>query len=335
MVTHSHAHSGHDAQHHGAGHGPEHGHSHGHGHSHSHAQDGGSRRRLWWAFGLLSTFTLVEAAGGWWSNSIALYAEAAHMLADCASLALAILAIHLARRPANANHTYGHRRYQTLAAYSNGLALIALTVGVVIAAAQRLLHPPQVAGSIMLITAVIGAIANFCAFLALDGAASLNERGARLHVLSDLAGSGAAVAASSLIMLFGWTLADPLLSLAVSVLILRSGWRITRESAHVLLEGAPAGFDPQAVEHSLQALPGIRGIHHLHAWSLTGESPIVTLHAQIDTGADRRVALTMLVEHLRHRFGVEHATVQIEDDICAAPADNEDCHAGRRALKAG
>jgi len=301
-----------------------------------HGHDAASAQRLWWAFGLLLAFALVEAAGGWWSNSIALYAEAAHMLADCASLALAILAIRMARRPANANHTYGHRRYQTLAAYTNGLALLVLTIGVVIAAVQRLLSPPQVEGSIMLVTAVIGAIANFCAFLALDGAASLNERGARLHVLSDLAGSGAAVAASCLILFFGWTLADPLLSLAVSALILRSGWRITRESAHVLLEGAPPGFDPHAVEHELAALPGIRGIHHLHAWSLTGESPIVTLHAEIAAGADRHTTLTLLVEHLRSRFGVKHATVQIEDDTCAAPAGDDGCHAsGHHARKAG
>ncbi len=258
------------------------------------------------------------------------------MLADCASLALAILAIRMAQRPASADRTYGHRRYQTLAAYTNGLALIVLTVGVVVTAVHRLLDPPHVQGTIMLAVAVIGAVANLCAFLALDGASSLNERGARLHVLSDLAGSGAAVAAACLILFFGWVSADPLLSLALSVLILRSGWRLTQQSAHVLLEGAPPGFDPHAVEDELAALPGIRGIHHLHAWSLTGESPIVTLHAQLTAGADRREALTVLVKHLRHKFGVEHATVQIEDDVCAAPADEEDCHQpAHHTLKAG
>ena len=331
MASHSHEHAGHDHHdhghdhdHHGHDHGPGHGHGHSHGHSHSHDQ--ASERRLWWAFGLLSAFTVVEAIGGWWANSIALYAEAAHMLADSASLVLAILAIRVAQRPASADRTYGHRRYQTLAAYTNGLALLVLAVAVVVAAVHRLLDPPHVRGTIMLATAVIGAVANLCAFLALDGASSLNERGARLHVLSDLAGSGAAAVAACLIIFAGWVIADPLLSLAVSVLILYSGWQLTRAAAHVLLEGAPAGFNAHAVEHELAALPGIRGIHHLHAWSLTGESPIVTLHAELAEGADRRQALTTLVEHLRQKFGVEHATVQIEDEICAAPAGNEDCH---------
>jgi cobalt-zinc-cadmium efflux system protein len=311
--------------------GHSHAHDHGHGHAHApghvHGADQASERRLWVALGLLFCFTLVEAGGGLWANSVALYAEAAHMLADSASLLLAIVAIRMAQLPARADRTYGHRRYQTLAAYTNGLVLLALTVVVVVAAVRRLLAPPPVDGSVMLVTAVIGAAANVCAFLALSGATSLNERGARLHVLSDLAGSVAAIGASILIVWRGWTVADPLLSLAVSVLILRSGWQLTRNSAHVLLEGAPPGFDPHAVEHDLEvAVPGITGVHHIHAWSLTGETPMLTLHATLKDGADRHAALTAVMQRLHERFGVDHATVQIEEGECAGARSEEDCH---------
>src|SRR5580700_3089249 len=200
----------------GHGHSHAHSHEHSHGHDHGHGADQASERRLWVAFGLLICFTLVEAGGGLWANSVALYAEAAHMLADSASLLLAIVAIRMAQRPARADRTYGHRRYQTLAAYTNGLVLLGLTAAVVIAATRRLLLPPHVNGTVMLVTAAVGAAANICAFVALSGATSLNERGARLHVLSDLAGSAAAIAASGLILWRGWEIADPLLSLAVS-----------------------------------------------------------------------------------------------------------------------
>jgi cobalt-zinc-cadmium efflux system protein len=303
----------------------DHGHAHGHGHGHVHGADQASERRLWVAFGLLFCFTLVEAGGGLWANSIALYAEAAHMLADSASLLLAIVAIRMAQRPARADRTYGHRRYQTLAAYTNGLVLLVLTAAVVIAAARRLMLPPHVNGNVMLVTAAVGAAANICAFLALSGATSLNERSARLHVVSDLAGSAAAMGASILIIWRGWVIADPLLSLAVSVLILRSGWQLTSSSAHVLLEGAPQGFDPDAVEHELEAVAGIKDVHHIHAWSLTGETPMLTLHATLQDGADRHAALTAVMQRLHERFGIDHATVQIEEGECAGAESEEDC----------
>lgn len=321
MNAHSHDH------HQGHGHDPD----HAHGHGHVHGADQASERRLWVAFGLLFCFTLVEAGGGVWANSVALYAEAAHMLADAASLLLAIVAIRMARRPARADRTYGHRRYQTLAAYTNGLVLLALTIAVVVAAVQRLLLPPPVNGTVMLVIAAIGAAANICAFVALTGATSLNERSARLHVLSDLAGSAAAVGAAVLILWRGWIIADPVLSLAVSVLILRSGWQLTRDSAHVLLEGAPPGFDAHAVEHDLEALPGIRGVHHIHAWSLTGETPMLTLHATLRDGADRHAALTAVMQRLHERFGVDHATVQIEEGECAGADSEDDCHQSAHA----
>jgi cobalt-zinc-cadmium efflux system protein len=182
---------------------------------------------------------------------------------------------------------------------------------------------------LMMGVAFAGGVANFAAFLILSGGSSLNERGARAHVLSDLLGSLAAIVGAGLILLFQWYPADPLLSLAVSLLIFRSGLRLTRDSAHVLLEGTPPGFDAAAVERELAGLPNVRSVHHIHAWSLTGEAPIVTLHADCDDGADRRVVLESVTGILRRRFGVEHVTVQIEDGECVDATAVGDCHEPR------
>lgn len=243
------------------------------------------------------------------------------MLADAASLVLAIVAIRVSRRPPDALHTYGHRRYQPLAAFVNGLALLLLTAWVVYEAIQRLVERPAVDGKLMLIIAIIGGVANFAAFYALSGSKSLNERGARAHVLSDLLGSAAATAAGLVILFTGWTIADPLLSLFVSILIFRSGWQLTRESADVLLETAPAGFEPERIQTTLVgAVPGVVNVHHIHAWSMTGERPMVTLHAILAPAADRAATLKEIHLRLREEFGVEHATVQLEEgDTCEVP----------------
>jgi cobalt-zinc-cadmium efflux system protein len=320
--AHDHLH-GREDRHDSADHGRPHNHG---GPGHGHAKNAGERR-LRVALALLVSFTIVEAVGGLWANSIALLAEAAHMLADSASLVLAIIAIRVGQRPASAERTYGNRRYQTLAAYTNGLTLLALTVWVVVEAVPRLASPPAVNGGLMLAIAATGGLANLAAFTVLSGADSLNERGARAHILGDLLGSAAAMTAAGVILGFGWLSADPLLSLGVSVLIFRSGWQLTRESAHVLLEGTPGTFDAAEVQVELTSLAGVAGIHHVHAWSLTGEAAIVTLHADLSEGADRQQTLGAIVERLRLRFGVEHATVQIEEGECAASSDPDNCHA--------
>lgn len=275
-----------------------------------------SARRLAIALAILFCFTLIEAAGGFAANSIALLAEAGHMLADCASLLLAIVALRVARRPASATHTYGHGRYQTLAAFVNGLALIALTAWVVVEASKRLVSPPHVAGGLMLGIALAGGVANLAAFIALSGASSLNERGARAHVLGDLLGSVAATVAAIAVIVGSAYIADPLLSLVVSVLIFRAAWQLTRESAHILVEGAPPGFEATRIARELDGVPGIEGVHHVHAWSLTGDSTLVTLHAKVrdDAPVD---SLDALRARLRERLGIEHATVQLERGHCA------------------
>lgn len=289
-------------------------------HSHDHRSAG--ERKLWIATAILGTFTVVEAVGGYFAHSIALLAESAHMLADCASLILAIIAIRISTRPPDARRTFGHRRYQPLAAFVNGLFLLLLTVWVVYEAVERLLQRPAVEGQLMLVVAIVGGIANFAALLTLSGAQSLNERGARAHVLSDLLGSAAATAAAIVILIWGFTIADPLLSLLVSVLIFRSAWRLTKDSAHVLLEGTPTGVEPEHVISDLLGhVPGLLAVHHVHCWSMTGERPMITLHAVIEEGVSGAGVIQAITARLSETVKAEHTTIQIESgDACVTPA---------------
>jgi cobalt-zinc-cadmium efflux system protein len=302
----------------------QHGHDRHHGHDHA---LGASARRLADALAVLVIFTVIEAAGGWWVNSLALLSDAVHMAADSTALLLALIALRLSERPPSSRLTYGHSRWQTLAAFVNGLALLVLTVGLIVEALRRLWQPEAVEGGWMLVIAVLGGLANLGALFALTGGRSLNERGARLHVLSDLLGSAAAIIAAGLILGFNWTVADPLLSLLVSALILRSGWRLCRDSAHVLLEGSPPGIGPTQVQEALAGVPGVDSAHHVHVWSLDGAEPVVTLHVRLAELAEADTTLRAVHVRLRDALGVEHATVQIETSTCIAPGRAR-CHPG-------
>lgn len=322
-----HGHPAGDSAHEGHGHDHAHSHAHPHAHSgHDHAR-GASAQRLAWALAVLLAFTAVEAVGGWWVNSLALLSDAVHMAADSAALLFALIAIRLSARAPKAAMTYGNGRWQTLAAFVNGLALLVLTAGLVVEALYRLWQPEAVEGGWMLVIAVLGAVANLAALFALTGGESLNERGARLHVLSDLLGSAAAIVAAGLILVFGWTVADPLLSLLVSVLILRSGWRLTRDSAHVLLEGAPPGLTAAQVREALSDVSGVASAHHVHVWSLDGAEPVVTLHVRLEAAADPQATLCAVHARLHDALDIEHATVQIETDACIGPGQAH-CHPG-------
>jgi len=207
-----------------------------------------------------------------------------------------------------------------LAAFVNGQLLLLLTAWVVYEAIARLTRLPVVDGQLMLGIALLGGVANLAAFLALAGARSLNERGARAHVLSDLLGSLAASVAAGLILLRGWTVADPLLSLLVSVLIFRSAWTLTRQSADVLLESVPANVDVLQIQAVLIGhVRGLVGVHHVHVWSMTGERPTVTLHANLEPGTHHHEALTAIHARLAEHLHVEHCTVQIEEGPCESP----------------
>ena len=266
---------------------------------------------------------LVEAIGGVLAGSLALLADAGHMLIDAAALALAWLAFRAARRPSDWQRTYGFHRFQVLAAYSNGLTLFFIALAIGWEAVQRLREPVTVLGGPMLAVAAAGLLVNIAAFLLLHGAErdSLNVRGAMLHVLGDLLGSAAAILAALVIVWTGWTPIDPLLSVLVALLILRSAWYLMRESGHILLEGAPRSLDIPAMQADLAAaIPGVEDVHHVHVWSLTEEKPMATLHVRIADPADSARVAAAVKQRLRERYNIDHATVEVECEGCADEA---------------
>lgn len=263
---------------------------------------------------------LVEVVGGLLSGSLALLADAGHMLTDAASLALAWGASRAARRPADALRTYGYHRVQILAALINGLAFILLVGWIAYEALQRLMQPVEVLGGMMMVVAVIGLLVNIAAFFILHGGshADLNLRGAVVHVLGDLLGSVAAIVAAGVILLTGWMPIDPLLSLVVALLILRSAWYVVKQSAHILLEGTPDDVDVELLRSTIsETIDGVKDVHHVHVWSLTPERPLLTMHVSVETEAACGPVLLQVKQLLRERFGISHSTVQVESAGCA------------------
>ncbi|EGJ19478.1 cation efflux protein (plasmid) [Cereibacter sphaeroides WS8N] len=256
----------------------------------------------------------AEVIGGLISGSLALLADAGHMLTDFASLLLAWFAFRLARRPADWKRTYGFDRFSVLAAFVNGVTLFAIAGWIVFEAIQRLRDPHGVLGGLMLWVAVGGLVVNVLAFWVLSRAEgdNLNVRAAALHVMGDLLGSVAAIAASLIIIWTGWTPIDPILSVLVALLILRSAWSVVRESGHILLEGAPAGFDARAVATDLEAtLPGVARAYHVHAWSITQERPMATLEIELAPGAVADDVRRAVKGRVRETTGMEHVTVEV------------------------
>jgi cobalt-zinc-cadmium efflux system protein len=289
----------------------------GHGHSgHAHAHDAsaprtGTRRALAWALALTGGAAVVEAIGGWWSGSLALLSDAGHMLTDAAALGLALFAVRIARRPPSRRATYGYARAEVLAAFVNALALLALVVFIVVEAVQRLLAPAPVAGGIVLAIAIAGLVVNLAAAWILSRASeSLNARGALLHVLSDLLGSVAAIVAGAVIVATGWTPIDPILSIAVSLLILRSTWRLLAQSTGVLMEGVPAHLDYDEIGHALSKVPGIAGVHDLHVWHMSADSIALSAHLALTDGAEWPAILARAQRLLAERYRIEHVTLQ-------------------------
>jgi cobalt-zinc-cadmium efflux system protein len=292
------------------------------GHAHHH-HAGAHETRLLAAFGLTASFMLVELVGGLWAGSLALIADAGHMLTDAGALALAWAAARATRRPHDARRTYGYHRLEVLAAFVNGAVLVGVVAWILVEAASRLLAPAPVLGGPTLAIAVVGLLVNLAAFAVLHrgGSDNLNVRGAALHVMGDLLGSLAAIVAGAVILATGWTPIDPLLSILVALLVLRSAWFLLRRSGHILLEGAPDWLDEAELKAELRAaVPEVADVHHLHVWMLTPERPLMTLHARIAPEADPRRALAAISGFLGRRYGVDHATVQIEQEDCGAPA---------------
>lgn len=287
------------------------GHSH---HDHGHGTHSGNERAVGFAALITGLFMLAEVAGGLISGSLALLADAGHMLTDFAALGLSWFAFRLARRPADWKRTYGFDRFSVLAAFLNGIALFVIAVWIAVEAVYRLFQPHEILGGLMLAVAVAGLAVNLIALRILHGGDqdNLNLRAAALHVMGDLLGSVGAILASLVILWTGWTPVDPLLSMLVSALILRSAWFVVRESGRVLLEAAPRGFDSRAATEAIRAaVPGVERVHHLHAWSITEERLMATLEADIVAGTEVETARAGIKDVLSRDFGIGHATVEI------------------------
>ncbi len=308
-------------------------HQHDHPHSHGPVGSGDGRsRKLLFAFVLTAAMMAVEVVGGVWSGSLALLADAGHMMVDALALLLAVVGAWMATKPADARRSYGYGRMEVLVGFVNALSQFVLVGWIIYEAVTRLLHPSAILSGMMLVVAMVGLLVNLLVLRTLHGHAhdDVNLAGASLHVLGDLLGSLAAVLAALAIRWFGWLWADPVLSLLVSLLILNSAWRLLRLSAHILLEGVPDGMDSALVEASLRgADASIRDIHHLHVWQLASGSRMATLHAELHEPADSAQALRAIKQVLLERFHIQHVTVQIDSGECLDQM--QDCSGHRHA----
>jgi cobalt-zinc-cadmium efflux system protein len=258
----------------------------------------------------------AEVVGGWLANSLALLADAAHMLSDAGALALALFAMRFAERPATARHTYGYYRAEILAALVNGATLIAIALIIFLEAYERLQAPPQVQGGLMMGVAVGGLIVNGLGLWFLHGGRdeSLNVHGAWIHVLTDALGSVQAIVAGALILMFGWTWVDPVASVLIGLLIIYSAWYIVAQSVSVLMEGAPGHVDVDDVRAALLGLPHVSEVHDLHVWTITSGFVALSAHLTCRTPGEQEPVLQSAQEILTERFSIRHTTIQIDRD---------------------
>lgn len=292
-----------------------------HNHGHSHQANKSNLRRVLIALVLTGSFMIVEVIGGVISGSLALLADAGHMLTDTMALGLAAMAFHVSKREPDAKRTFGYQRFQVLAAFVNGLSLLAIVGWILFEAASRFLNPNDILGETMLTIAAAGLLINVASFAVLHTGdkENLNIRGAALHVAGDLLGSIAAIVAALIIIHTGWTPIDPILSIAVAGLILKSAWSLVKRSAHVLLEGAPEWLDvEQMQEQVIERVPGVGGIHHVHIWGLTPQQLMLTMHLTLSCDVSNQSAVLRDVKlFLREQYGIGHATIEVDIDGCA------------------
>jgi cobalt-zinc-cadmium efflux system protein len=285
---------------------------HHHSHSHDHTPKSVRQERgvLAAALALTALFAVVEAVGGWWSGSLALLSDAGHMVTDVAALSIALIAQRLAQRPPSGRASYGYARAEVLAAFSNALLMLAAVAWIAVEAVRRLLTPAPVASGVVILVALAGLAVNLlCAWL-LSRGKSLNSRVALLHVLSDLGASFAALSAGVVIALTGWYPIDPLLSLVVGALILRSTWGLLKSSIEVLMEGVPAHLSYEEIGKALTRLPGVSAVHDLHVWHMTAERAALSAHVVIRDPAEWPGTLEAAQHLLAQRFGIDHVTLQ-------------------------
>lgn len=287
----------------------------------SHADINSNMRRVTIALVLTGLFMIVEVVGGILSGSLALLADAGHMLTDTMALALAAVAFQVSKRPADGRLTYGYQRFQILAAFVNGLSLLFIVGWILYEAFNRFVSPKDVLGETMLVVAVAGLVVNIIAFIVLHGGdkENLNIRGAALHVAGDLLGSVAAIVAAVVIISTGWMAIDPILSVAVAILILKSAWLLVKRSAHVLLEGAPEWMDVDTMQEGLvDQIPEVDSIHHVHVWGMTPQDLMLTMHVRVENHNSNPTDIIRRIKaSLRQDYGIGHSTIEIETDDCA------------------
>jgi len=285
-------------------------------HKKEHARHGhgSNRRRLTAVLALTFAYMLAEAIGGFLTNSLALLSDAGHMLADVASLVLALLALWFAARPVTTRKTYGYYRMEILAALANGAALVVISLLIFYEAFHRIKAPEDVKGFEVTLIAIGGLAVNAISAFVLHSASreNLNIRGAFLHVMGDALGSVGAIVAGVLIWRWGWTLADPLISVAMCLLIIYSSWQLIRESVNILLEGTPSHINIRAVVESMHKAPGVTDVHDLHVWTISSGMEALSAHVTVEPGVAHKTALEALQALLRSEFNIGHVTIQIE-----------------------
>lgn len=287
------------------------GHSHSHDHGHSHSAN---KKALFISFLCITTFMIIEVIGGFLTNSLALLSDAGHMLSDSAALGLSLVAFIIGEKAATGKNTFGFRRFEILAAFFNGIALLAISIYILWEAYHRFFEPQSVSAG-MLYIASLGFLVNvIVAWILMKGDThdNLNMKSALLHVFGDLLGSVGAIIAGLLILFFDWSYADPIASVIVSFLILNSGWRVTKDSFHILMEGKPHHINFERVEIQLKNLPGVSNVHDLHVWTLTSDLPLLSCHLVVDETVDRDSLLQQASALLLHEFNLKHTTIQIE-----------------------
>lgn len=291
--------------------------SHAH-HEHNAHQRNSDTTLLGRAFLLIAAFMVVELVAGIWTNALVLIADAGHMFLDATALGLSWWAAKVSARGFDHRLSYGYHRFQVLAAFLNGATLVVLVVWIAVEAVTRIASPEPMIPLPALTVAVIGFAINIIAFRWLHGASdSTNVRSAALHVLGDLLGSAAAIIAALAVYLFGWLYADPLLSLLIVVILGRGAYRVLKESTHILLEGVPRGVDLVEIKTVLcSAIPEVTGIHHVHAWALTDQKPLLTLHAVVAEQSQVNHVVTQIKAVLNDNFGIDHSTIQVEQGPC-------------------
>jgi len=290
------------------------------GHSHTAAKPaataaGAHKGRLVVALALTMTFMAIEVIGGLWTGSLALLADAAHMLTDAGGLALALIAIRFAERPATPQKTYGYVRMEVLSALTNAVVLLLLTVYIFYEAYQRFLNPPEILGGPMLAVAVVGLAVNLISMTLLSAGSSesLNVKGAYFEVLSDMLGSLGVIIAAGVVMLTGWTLVDPIIGAGIGLFIVPRTWILLKQAVHILMEGTPPEIDITLLEQKLSRIPSVTAVHDLHVWTITSGIDAMSCHLVVADMAQARATLASANEMMKSSFGLKHTTIQIED----------------------